>query len=137
MGKINSELRNAPGYRLFEVCIFSPAGYAIMRKVARDAREFRPVPRRGGREGGREIFSETARKLPVQLNRKQYENLFESFDYTKEATVDAGKAEEREGQKGRGGIPGQGQGGGRLLGTRGKQWASIRLAKRIAFLLSN
>jgi len=67
---------------------------------------------RGGREGGREIFSETARKLPVQLNRKQYENLFESFDYTKEATVDAGKAEEREGQKGRGGIPGQGQGGG-------------------------
>jgi len=25
----------------------------------------------------------------------------------------------------------------RLLGTRGKQWASIRLAKRIAFLLSN
>lgn len=38
-----------------------------------------------------EIFSETARKLPVQLNRKQYENLFESFDYTKEATVDAAK----------------------------------------------
>lgn len=41
-----------------------------------------PAPERRGEE----IFSETARKLPVQLNRKQYENLFESFDYTKEAT---------------------------------------------------
>jgi len=29
-----------------------------------------------------------------------------------EATVDAGKAEEREGQKGRGGIPGRGTGDG-------------------------
>lgn len=45
---------------------------------------------------GEEIFSETARKLPVQLNRKQYENLFESFDYTKEATVDVGRAGEWE-----------------------------------------
>lgn len=35
-------------------------------------------------DGGEKIFSKTTRKLPVQLNRKQYENLFESFDYTKE-----------------------------------------------------
>jgi len=51
MGKINSELRNASGYRLFEVCIFSPAGYAIMRKVARGAGSFGRY--RVGREGGR------------------------------------------------------------------------------------
>lgn len=52
-----------------------------------------------GTAGKGNIFGDGARKLPVQLNRKQYENLFESFDYTKEATVDAGKAEEREDKK--------------------------------------
>lgn len=34
------------------------------------------------------VFSKMTWKLPVQLNRKQYENLFESFDYTKKATAD-------------------------------------------------
>lgn len=58
--------------------------------------KFKPGP-----EEADEIFSETARKLPVQLNRKQYENLFESFDYTKEATVDV-----------------DGDGSGRMKGAR-------------------
>lgn len=56
--------------------------------------------------------------MPVQLNRKQYENLFESFDYTKEATVDAGKAEEREDKE----DADTSHGGGvrqRILETRG------------------
>lgn len=75
-------------------------------------------------------FRRLARKLPVQLNRKQYENLFESFDYTKEATVDVGKSEGKVGgQRGRGHIPRWRSETGSLRGGR-KQWATIRLAKR-------
>lgn len=74
------------------------------------------------------------RKLPVQLNRKQYENLFESFDYTKKATVDGAQGR-RKREEGRARIEG-GTENDILSGAR-KQWASIRLAKRIAFLLSN
>lgn len=94
---------------------------------------------------------ETARKLPVQLNRKQYENLFESFDYTKGTTVERcrqrvrgwsgmtsregeGRVDEEDADTFRDG--GDERDGGSLRGAQ-KQWAAIRLAKRIAFLLSN
>lgn len=100
------------------------------------ARSEQVEPRPTSLPEGEEIFSKTTRKLPVQLNRKQYENLFESFDYTKEeATVDGdeGRVEREERQRA---YSIKEQEKDILSGAR-KQWATIRLAKRIAFLLSN
>ena len=79
--------------------------------------------RSGADDAGREkIFSKTTRKLPVQLNRKQYENLFESFDYTKEATVDVGRRASRERKRER---------EGEREGGRGKKSGHIRERRRI------
>lgn len=83
--------------------------------------------RRGADAGRGKIFSKTTRKLPVQLNRKQYENLFESFDYTKEATVDVGRRARREREEKRTHSREEKD----ILSGARKQWATIRLAKRI------
>lgn len=87
----------------------------------------------GGADGARggKIFSKTTRKLPVQLNRKQYENLFESFDYTKEATVDVGRRARREREGEREEKRTHSREEKDILSGARKQWATIRLAKRI------
>lgn len=104
IGKINSAAKTSSRGALLHLLwstyiLLARGGYAIMREVAKSGVEFKRRRRcaRKKKKKRRRIFSETAGKLPVQLNRKQYENLFESFDYTKEATVDVGESRREEG----------------------------------------